>query len=806
MFNSSECRRKILLLLNLIFAVLLVASCGGPPAVETDAGQKAGPADNWTDWAHLDLCIARSQIIQNYLFNTVFAPDDPLGDYLEVTTLPLPLPAVDLPAFRKLPAADQERRAELADKSYFKACKFRRNINRRLEIQVDQRDSGAYSSEQDTVSKFVGVTHAVGHLIRATSLDPSRSVMWYDLAFFAGIGGDHDLQGRALDAALQSWDQRRGDPLLYLRILLDQAWMLRDTGRSQECLEVVTRILKLIKEDDRQTFDLAREALLIQGLALVDAGMIYEARSLAKQLGDWRVPKLSPYRPDFNRGKDHSSLSHVDSDFARDWIWALTHLVQDNAERALRQFTPLNYKLVLPPRLNSRFWNDMGQIREHFGDVAQARNCYTKAAVSNPFFLYYPMDPVRGLSRIYGHAGAGFLYVLGYKHFYLGGSLFSYAANRVLAMEMETDPMRFNLKGRAALTALSLCMGRNIHPTAARVLRGRVHYRLGDMASAEADLRLALAETLERGEVDPDAAILLGVILLDRKDFAGSLEWFDHVTKNKPEAGISWRLSGLALAQAGRLDSAVTALDLALVLEPNSITALFNRSLVLLQLGKVTEARAGLIRAHELAPDNAHVARILQLTEQDEIPQIKMKPSTIVLTVDENAADQAEKMAASSALGLLAAEADDLEAAPALTYLPPETARRILPELQARYDRQPDDSSRTDLAWCLLQAGQAAEVQQLLTPFWGQDMPHDQLFIILRADRHVGQGERAASLASGLETEESPLPDVDLWELVAVICIETERLKEARLALDLAIDLNPNNTSLLALKAQLGED
>ena len=68
---------------------------------------------------------------------------------------------------------------------------------------------------------------------------------------------------------------------------------------------------------------------------------------------------------------------------------------------------------------------------------------------------------------------------------------------------------------------------------------------------------------------------------------------------------------GYAYQEAGRYEDALTAYDDALELDTENLAALYNRGVVLLELGRDEEAEAGLAAVLEIAPDHVLAAKTL---------------------------------------------------------------------------------------------------------------------------------------------------------------------------------------------------
>jgi Flp pilus assembly protein TadD len=127
----------------------------------------------------------------------------------------------------------------------------------------------------------------------------------------------------------------------------------------------------------------------------------------------------------------------------------------------------------------------------------------------------------------------------------------------------------------------------------------------------------------------------------------------------------------------------------------------------------------------------------------------------------------------------------------------------LVAELQAVYEADPTPLARRNLAWAYLRDGRADEARGLLLTEGERRLAPADLRLVLEAERHLGSGARARDLARSLATDGEPLPDAQLWSLVAVICLDHGWQEDARLALDEALRLDPDNASLRQLRSHI---
>ncbi|SDJ63602.1 Tetratricopeptide repeat-containing protein [Nonomuraea maritima] len=140
----------------------------------------------------------------------------------------------------------------------------------------------------------------------------------------------------------------------------------------------------------------------------------------------------------------------------------------------------------------------------------------------------------------------------------------------------------------------------------AYVNRAGLHVAAGDLAAARRDAERGLALT----PGDPHLLCVLGQVELAEHRHAEALAAFDRALEADPDLAAAWAGRGELAYERGDHDTALAALSRALKLEETP-ELLFNRSLVHRAAGRPVEARQDLLRAAQLAPDDADVERAL---------------------------------------------------------------------------------------------------------------------------------------------------------------------------------------------------
>lgn len=754
------------------------------------------PRDAFTDWDRLDWKFNRASLAGAYLFERL-RPDDPFSKYQREISLGALRP-LTLAEFDALSASRRRELRRQSESEREQAMSLRRSLQRGWEIWTLSRTG---SVPDEAMSDEMGIViPAIGHLRRATALDPGYALAWYDLGYFAGIVGDRRLQRSALESGLRALTSRPEtavDPAerddLRLRLLLDLAWLDRDEGFYRQGLDRTDEALARIRDDGRRTLDIAREALLLRALLLVDVDEIHAARRLARDWPAWRLP-LQPVTHQGDAGSgpvvQKESLEHVDSDFARDWVWLMTFLKLGSRDEALALLSERDWRTEFPPHLNHRYWQDRGRVLESFGERERSRLGYAFAILFRPYFPYFPLDGARGFSQVLDQTGSGQDYFLGCGQFFVGGSFYSYAANRVMAMELSATEDDLQRHGAAALDALDACLRRDIQPARALALRGRAHFRLGHEDEAIADLVEANEHLKSAGLPRAETLKLLAVTYFNRRDYRHARLWSDELLSVAPDDDFGWCLAGLSTAHLGGLDFARTALEHARELNPQSESTWYNLALIHLQQGDAEQARVLLDEALRRFPADANIAQLHQMVaEQPDVPY-RMVGGQAELEV----AVQDERWRS------WAAGSTDVDLSAGVT---PERAREMLPRLRRLYGQDPSPRNRVNLARILLRAERPDEVQDLLARDWPDDLSREEALLLLNADRATGNARRAAGLARRLLNQPDAYPDAEFWTLAAVICLENGAQNAARRALDRARRLDPDNGALSVLSASL---
>jgi len=780
-------------IVSILLIMILGAGCASTQRGTTDAGSSRAETDanRFIDWQGIEGKWPRHLVAQRAMLTAIPYSAGYFG-YREFTKYDGPVQPIELEAFRELPASSQAARRKAARNYLWEGMAVFRVLGNSWALWTTTLDSD-HTYTGDYV-RFKGglVAYGIRNFRTAAGLDPANLYTWMHLATFYETLGDHTHQREALENALNLLPNHTtgDDHLLKLQLWLDKGWLERCSGHFEAGLAAVDSARAIMASDEIPTEDFYREGRLLQALLLVDLGRIHDARALAKGLPPWEVPirrvgehLVGRYA---NTMSNHSQQS-VPSDFARQWIWAMTYLKQEEAAPALRHPNHEWWNLVLPPRISHRFWQDMGRIQEHFGHVDDAEDAYVFAVLTRPFLAFYPVSATRGLSRIFGQDKVGRPYFLSFGCHFIGGSYFSYAANRVVHLEIAGSPGEKLHKGNLALATLDNCVQQGIRPGAALALRGRVHYRLGQMEMAEKDLLAAHDILATSGQESPDVIKLLGVLLFDREDYAGTLEHLLRYNELRPRDAFGWRLGGLAQAHLGNLKKAEEMLNVALDLDPQSGTAWYNRALVHLKRKDFERARQDLIYAGRLMPGNEDVKRLEALVRNPPESPVKVVSSPVDLRISRQDS-------------LLFAQVDQPQVPDLTAGIPEEELQRMLKTLRQVHEQEGTTHSRLVLAQALVRAGRHKEVRELLGPHWPANLSLTEKKLLLGSDRASGRTARAVALTRTLQRHPGRIPDSELWALVAVICLENGAGDAGRLALDQALVLDPENVALLRMR------
>ncbi len=817
---------------GILLCSCLLADCSRGPAVPVTDPALAVPdgASTRNEWATWDWRIDRPQLVVTYL-TKVLEPANPFDTYRETFRYDAEFDSLGPAEFLALPASECVLRRRSADASWREAMRLRTII---MDVHRANWEGESVNTCGDCPppnGAGDGVTRALRHLNNAVGLDPTNPYIWYDLAYFAGVVGDWKRQHRALDAAqaaVQHLDQvgvapatrsdahtaadagtaRSGITELQLRIALDYAWLAWERGDDESCGPWLERADSLLVSLSPRPVGQRWEILLVQGLVHAQSGDFIRARQVAALLREIPVYVRDRHRHTDIRYQSNPLIKTAwwsrPNAFAGQWIRAVVQMEQGKPELALEILDDIDVYNELPAQLNYRFWNGMGLLYEQCGQMDKARTYYSLAAINRPYFTYFPLIGAQGAPRIHGQSGCGMPYFVGYRHFYLAGSLFAYAANTEISFEVEREPRRRAALAEAAREALTTCRKRNIRPTAALALRGRVHFFSGDYDAAAADLRTAHEEFLAADREDPDVILLTGLIAFDRQDFTTCVSWLKRYVELRPQQAAGWLALGLARFYCGEPGAALSALDRAVAIDPGYAAAWFNRGLLRYHEQDVPGARDDLEQASQLAPDDPAIARMLTIARHDRYRPINVVPSPFELGVSREDSLAIAQLRLQRGVNVAAdMQAIDPELGAGWLDLEGASGEALLDDLRAAYTAEPTPATRRYLAWCYLQRNQAERARALLLPLWGKDMSAVELRLLLEADRALGDPQRAVALARSLERHASPVNDPEVWTLVLATCLDHGQRELALRALETALQLDPDNVRLQAFRSQL---
>jgi tetratricopeptide (TPR) repeat protein len=734
----------------LLAALLVLTACGGPP----DAGTGFFVGDG-LDWTDLDGQLPRGQL---YAYTRIF------GDFDS-----------DLPGrYRRAMAMDPTASFAVADsEAGADAWTTSDDLVRLGALAVwDRGDRLAVINLKQV--RAVGPMHlldrvmarAIARLVGAIQVDPGNAAAWFHLAVFTDVVGDRSAAAQArarfLDLAPPP-DARRA------RLILDEAWTLRDAGRFDQALAwlgVHQQEFDRVRESDHR-LPTAVEADLIRGLCHAELGDRNTARAYARRLPDVRVHDRHGYR---------------DSGLLRTWVNVWGALRSRDPDQAAFLLQPVR-ATVLPAGVAWRCWQDFGLIAEELDDREHRDIFVAISYLHRPFLGFYPTVALRGTDEIMGREGTGSPYLVSYRTWFVGGSLWGYAATRALACQLvdETDDP---VVWRQAMSALDACIRRGFHAADARLLRARLNLQRGDAQAAADDLALARLEQVTGRGGEADLAFMRGVSALDAGDNEAALGYLRQCVDAEPDHVRGWQALAVACSYLRRDDEALAAYDRLRALRPDDGVTCFNRGLLHLSRGRRDAATADLNRAAELLDDPTPARRLLRMMEQVDDVELDLAPQPVRLVASGSERALARDLDQQYAEGLVA-DADDLT---------PEEAAAWRDLLERRYAEEPSTGHRHAMARQYAHAGDHAAVVDLLAPFWPDDLDRRERDLLLEADRELGYAGRAAALAADPSPAESD--DVPTLARAVVILLDHGRQDEARLCFARAMAASPDDPAL----------
>lgn len=770
-------------------------------------------ANDPIQWTVLDGGLDRSDLLNAYVVR-ITQPKDPSLVYREGLRYLAAADSLGVDDWSSLNPAQQQYRQELAEPYRQQVQSTHRTLSHARNVAMDPslstRGHGLISGGGTLLIETLGA------LVNLTGLVPVEAAAWFDLAYMAGCIGDTRRQEAALltfndlyeDGApdqRKQWRDRR------VRSSLDLGWLARDRGAFDEAMAWALDADVIMDNAGGGSPANTREARLIAALVRAEQGEFDEARSLAAPLTDlpfWKYNKVMANIQSFTDTKlwamqiqygDTARINWTDhttstlptqknawgrevGPWARHWVRALVAMKQGDEKRTFDALGNMDPFVEYPAHLSYRLWNDRGRVCDAFNRHEQAQRCYAQATLYRPFFIYYPLEGRRSLSRYYTDHGGNQVFFLGAGYFYTAGDQFAHATACLLAYELETDAEDRNFLKALADDALTACRNRGTEPTAALALRGRLNFLTGDLTRAEVDLTTAHRELQAQNAVDPEVVFILGLVHFNSGDYSGAVPWLERYRRLEPENALGWQALGLAAVHIGQLDAAATALGRATALKPEDPNAWFNKALVEIQRGDRATAQADLAHAQALLPDHPDIARVAEAIAEGPLPDLTVDASPIVLQADATSRAQAKALAYQRVhlLGALGGD-EGMEAAVA------DTAS--LASLEHACLMDPNLANRVRLAARHELEGRPAEVRQLLASTWQDDQDYTAMMLLLRADRALGDVQRAKVLVHGRQTVASNLDQFELWLLVGAICRENGQAELGRVAGDRADDL-----------------
>jgi len=578
----------------------------------------------------------------------------------------------------------------------------------------------------------VGLGNGILALKTAAAIDPAYAEVWSDLGHLSLQVGDWQSALEHLDRARVAADVRRAfdrpvDREYQLVIYRNRAWVLRDLGRWEEGLEAVQEGLEFRPGD--------HDLVLIKGLLLAGAGRYEEAMTVALRMKPYRFPLFNL----FNRG-----LKYQKSAYANNWIRSQALLAKGDYHGAFRILGDLKrYSYISLFTHSDRYWRDVGLAAELVGNE-KAGLYYAIGHITRSYWGYFPLqsESLGPLVLDVPNPRAPVFTSFG-RRFYAGGSYLTYIAIQMNRMALATFPAKKQDAAGRALHALEIAERRNLRPDVCRAMRGRIYYYNDDFQGARTELLAARTAFLEKNTVDSGTSLLLGLLEMQGGRHQGAARFLEEAVGADPKLAVGWRSLGVVYDHLGLPDKAIAAMDMALEVDPYSVSGLYNRGIFHLQHGNQSAAAKDLQLARRFDPENREVQRMLLLTG-GEFPTAE---GAAVAGVD-SLLD-----ASGSPEAILAGLQDDVLqyfAVPDSHGVNVDELEAVIRDLQYRYVNEPDPGTRKILALAYIDNKQFLEAQLLLAPGWGMDLEPDEEVMLLYVDHMLNERERARDLAAAL--------------------------------------------------------
>lgn len=470
---------------------LLLAACGGPERPATDPADVVATGST-TDWIALDRALVRP-VLGRYARWFCDAPTEQLLARRAALASTATHDSLGLNELTTRPLEDQRRRRREAARLLGEAMLLVQDRAERL--RADRIDRFVFKDLHATLDQVLQRLHT------AVGTDPEDADAWAGLAYFSAVIGDQATASRARRAYLERavTADTRGRTRT-ARVVLDEAWALREAGDHQQCQQYLDAHRGLLDAAPP-----AAEALpprlerdLIAALLAAEGG---------DRLGTRRRINRLPLVP-----VQHGTRTR-DSTYLRTWVRAWLELSSGNldaAAQAISRQRPDGRHTAV----DWRFWQDVGHIAEACGQREMARAAWGHALHLRPYLGFFPRTILQGPDHVAGYPDTDAPYGISYRTFFLGGSAWGFAMTRALLCQ-DTSPADNPHLWRQAMDALDRCIRRGDHAGEARLLRARLHLRRGNLIAATTDLRDPTVSHLAAGSLAQEVALLRGMVAVD---------------------------------------------------------------------------------------------------------------------------------------------------------------------------------------------------------------------------------------------------------------------------------------------------